>query len=106
MRKRKLIKNQCEIFGCEVVDPKLLQLHHIKERTELDSTNDPFNLAILCSLHHNMVHIGRIEIIDTFPSTKLPNNRTLVYRLDGKLNVDITQEYRKFSVPADRIPGE
>jgi hypothetical protein len=84
----KLIKNKCEIESCQVMDPKLLQLHHIIERTELNTTNHDFNLAILCANCHIMTHTGRLKIIGVYPSTRLPNKRTLIYELDGKRNIE------------------
>jgi hypothetical protein len=88
MRKRKLIKNKCEIESCPVTDPNLLHLHHIIERTEQNTTNHDFNLAILCANHHAYLHSGRLKIIGVFPSTQLPNMRTLIYELDGKRNIE------------------
>jgi hypothetical protein len=104
-KKNKLIKNKCEIESCEVNDAKLLELHHIIERTEKATTNHIFNLAILCGTHHAMTHTSRLKIIGVFPSTKLPNNRTLVYELDGKRNVDLHMPYINF-VPKNFKIGE
>jgi uncharacterized membrane protein len=84
----KLIKNKCEIESCDVSDPKLLELHHIIERTEINTTNSDFNLAILCGNYHAMTHTGRLKIIGVYPSTQLPNKRTLIYELDGKKNME------------------
>ncbi len=84
----KLIKNKCEIETCNVTDPNLLELHHIIERTELNTTNHDFHLAILCANCHALTHTDRLKIIGIFPSTKLPNKRTLVYELDGKRNIE------------------
>lgn len=86
MRKRKLIKNKCEIEGCDVTE--CLHLHHIIERTDINTTNNSMNLCILCPNHHSFVHSGRLKIIGVFPSTKPPNNRILVYELDGKRNIE------------------
>jgi hypothetical protein len=87
----KLIKNKCEIEGCNEVDN--LHLHHIIERTDLNTNNDPFNLVILCPNHHNYCHSKKLKIIGIFPSTKKPNNRIVVYELDGKKNIDIEEAY-------------
>lgn len=84
----KLIKNKCEIESCNVTDPGLLELHHIIERTELNTTNHDFNLAILCANCHALTHTGRLKIIGVYPSTKLPNKRILIYELDGKRNIE------------------
>lgn len=92
----KLIKNKCEIETCDVTDENLLQLHHIIERTEENTTNHPDNLAILCSNCHLLGHSGRLKIIGVYPSTKLPNKRILVYELDGKKNLDIDVPYLEF----------
>ena len=102
MRKRKLIKNKCEIDGCEVAE--CLHLHHIIERTEENTTNHQYNLCILCPTHHSFVHSGKLKIIGVFPSTKLPNMRTLVYELDGKRNIDgIDESIIKFTPKSYKI---
>lgn len=85
--KKKLILNKCEIENCEVTD--CLHLHHIIERTELETSNDIMNLCILCPNHHSLVHNGRLKIFGLISSTKLPNKRTLIYELDGIKNIDI-----------------
>jgi hypothetical protein len=88
MRKSKLIKNKCEIESCNITDSNLLELHHIIERTEINTTNHDYNLAILCANCHAMTHGNRLKIIGVYPSTKLPNRRTLIYELDGKKNIE------------------
>jgi hypothetical protein len=99
----KLIKDKCEIESCDITDSKLLELHHIIERTELNTTNHDFNLAILCANHHAMIDTDRLKIIGVFPSTKLPNRRTLVYELDGKKNIDIDLPYVEFKNKSFKI---
>jgi len=104
MRKSKLIKNKCEIETCNVTDPNLLELHHIIERTELNTTNHDFNLAILCANCHALTHSGRLKIIGVYPSTQLPNKRTLIYILDGKPNIEgITEPYVEFENKAFKL---
>lgn len=105
MRKKKLIKNKCEIESCIVTDPKLLQLHHIIERTQEHTNNDNFNLAILCANCHLKNHTGTLIIIGVYPSTKLPNARTLVYELDGVKNIDIDKPYIHFKNKSFKISG-
>ena len=86
--KKKLIKNKCEIAECGETDPSTLHLHHIIERTDPNTTNDIMNLALLCASCHSKVHAKKIKLIGIYPSTKPPNNRTLIYELDGKKNID------------------
>lgn len=106
MRKSKLIKNKCEIETCSVCDPNLLQLHHIIERTEINTTNNNFNLAILCANCHALTHCGRLKIIGAYPSTQLPNKRTLVYELDGKKNIEgIDKPYVEFKNKSYKVYG-
>lgn len=88
MSQVKLIKNKCEIESCDVNDADLLHLHHIIERTEINTTNNNFNLAILCANCHALTHSGKLKIIGVYPSTRLPNARTLIYELDGKRNIE------------------
>jgi hypothetical protein len=77
-------KEQCEVCGEE--DVKVLHRHHIIERTELETSNDDFNLAILCANCHTKTHTGEIEIIGVFPGTRPPTGRILVYKKDGVCN--------------------
>ena len=107
MRKSKLIKAKCEIETCGVSDPQLLELHHIIERTEENTTNNNFNLAILCANCHAMTHTGRLKIIGVYPSTQLPNGRTLVYELDGKKNIEgIDRPYVEFKNKSFKLFGD
>lgn len=99
----KLIKNKCEIESCTVSDPDLLELHHIIDRVKLNTTNHDFNLAILCCNCHKSIDSGRLKIISIYPSTKLPNKRTLVYELDGKKNIDLDEPYFQFTNKSFKI---
>ncbi|KKN18079.1 hypothetical protein LCGC14_0959380 [marine sediment metagenome] len=91
--KTKLQKTHCEIEGCSITDPAMLHIHHIVERGEIDTCNNPFNLAVLCSNHHNLLHnTNRLKIIGVYPSTA-KHGRLLVYELDGKKNIDIDEPY-------------
>lgn len=54
----------------------------------VNTSNHPFNLAILCANHHEMTHSGRLKIIGVFPATLPPNGRALIYELDGVRNID------------------
>jgi hypothetical protein len=101
----KLIKNKCEIEDCEISDPSLLELHHIVERTQLNTNNNNMNLAILCCNHHKYIDSGKLKIIGVYPSTNLPNGRTLVYVLDGKQNIDINEPYIEFRAKSFKISG-
>jgi hypothetical protein len=101
MKKQKLILNKCEIENCN--ETQFLHKHHIIERTEINTNNSTWNLAILCPNHHTYTHHGRLKIIGIFPSTKLPNNRTLVYELDGKKNIDIDEPYIQFKNKSFKI---
>lgn len=105
---KKRPKIKCEINDCPVDDPALLHRHHIVERTEIGTSNDDFNLAILCANHHAMTHDHkRLKIIGVFPSTQPPMGRTLVYELDGKCNIPgITEAYFNYKPPQMKIPGE
>ncbi|CAB4197119.1 HNHc domain containing protein [uncultured Caudovirales phage] len=105
MKKVKLIKSQCEIDGCTVNIPEALHFHHIIERTDINTNNSPYNLAIICGTHHSYVHCGKLRIIGVYPATKPPNNRILVYELDGKKNIDIDEPYIKFENKSFKIYG-
>ena len=92
MSSTKLIKAYCEIDGCNVTDPRLLELHHIICRTDPNTTNTNNNIAILCANHHTLLHTNDLVIYGIVPSTKLPNKRILVYELYGNKNIDISIE--------------
>ena len=99
--RKNLILNKCEIKDCQ--ETENLHLHHIVERTEINTNNNEFNLAILCPNHHNYCHSGRLKIIGVFPATILPNKRILVYELDGIKNIDIDEPYIKFKNKSFKI---
>jgi hypothetical protein len=103
MKKYKsLILDKCEIEFCN--ETENLHAHHIIERTEENTNNNVFNLAILCPNCHHKVHSKHIKIIGIFPSTKLPNKRTLVYEVNGKKNIDdINSPYVEFKNKAFKI---
>ena len=92
--KKKLEKIECEICGEK--NKNVLHKHHIIARTKINTSNDPMNLAIICSNCHNKVHAGEIEIVGLYPSTKLPYGRTLIYKTNGVSNIpEITEPYFK-----------
>lgn len=100
----KIIKDKCEIAECGETDPSTLHLHHIIERTELNTTNDIMNLALLCANCHGKVHNKKIKLIGLFPSTKPPNNRTLVYEIDGQSNMEgVDKPYIEFKNKSYKI---
>lgn len=100
----KIIKNKCEIEGCNETDKSTLHLHHIIERTQENTNNHPLNLAILCSNCHNKVHAGIIKLIGLYPATRPPNNRILVYEINGKKNIeDIDKPYIEFKNKSYKI---
>jgi 5-methylcytosine-specific restriction endonuclease McrA len=99
---KSLILDKCEIESCNEVTN--LHAHHIIERTEENTNNNIFNLAILCPNCHAKVHSGNIKIIGLFPSTKLPNKRTLVYEVNGKKNIEgIDSPYIEFKNKSFKI---
>lgn len=104
MRSAKLQKIRCEIEGCGVTQKAALHFHHIIERKVIGTSNDPFNLAVICATHHELTHDGVLRIIGVFPSTG-EQGRTLVYELNGKSNVPgLTEPYFKPQVQAMKIP--
>jgi hypothetical protein len=88
MKREKII---CEVCGCK--DKETLERHHITEQTEINTNNDDFNLAIICSNCHTKHHLGRLKIIGLVASTQLPYKRTLIYQLDGIKNVEGLDEF-------------
>jgi hypothetical protein len=82
---KKRPKIECEI--CGEGDSNILHRHHVVERGEINTSNDDFNLAVICPSCHSKVHDGSIRIIGVFPGTKPPTGRILVYVKDGICNV-------------------
>lgn len=99
---QKLHKEFCEIEGCDA--PKeTLNWHHIVERTEVNTSNNPMNLAVLCANCHHLVHSNVIEIIGVYPSTN-KYGRQLIYKLNGKANINgIDQPYFKHKPPQMKL---
>jgi len=82
---QKLHKEFCEICGCK--DKETIHHHHIVERTEINTCNNPFNIAVICSNCHNKIHLSnKIEIIGVYPSTN-KYGRILIFKKDGVPNV-------------------
>lgn len=101
-KKKRLILNKCEIENC--FETENLHLHHIIEKTEINTNNSKWNLCILCPNHHAHVHADKLKIIGVFPSTKLPNARTLIYELYGKRNLEgINTPYVNFENKSYKI---
>ncbi len=98
-----LHKQYCEIEGCSITDANCLQWHHIIERKQIGTSNHPLNTAIICSVHHNLIHAGKLRIIGVYPGTKLPTGRILVYEINGKKNIDIDESYFNYKPPQMKI---
>lgn len=80
----------CEI--CKESNKSVLHFHHVIPRTDSNCTDDWKNVSVVCSNCHNKIHAKQIEIIDIFPSTQQPYNRTIVYVKDGVCNVPGIEE--------------
>lgn len=104
MRKKSLILNKCEIDTCE--ETECLHLHHIIPRTDPETSNNLFNLCIVCPNCHSKIHAGKLKILGIIPSTKLPNKRTVIYEVNGKRNIDIEIPKAKFKSKYYKIFGE
>ena len=99
---QRLHKDFCEVCGC--TDKETLQHHHIAERTEINTSNHPFNIAVICSNCHNKIHhSNRLEIIGVYPSTA-KYGRLLVYKIDGVPNIPgIEEPYFKYQNPQTKL---
>lgn len=101
---KKLHKEYCEIEGCPIKDSRLLNHHHIIERTELNTSNNIWNLAVLCQHHHTLLHEKDIEILGVFPASN-KQGRILIYKINGVPNVPgITEFYFKYQPQQMKIP--
>jgi len=81
----------CEVCGID--DKTILEKHHIIERTEIDTSNNDYNLAVICSNCHSKHHFGNLEIIGFISSTKRPYGRTLIYKLIDILNIEGMEDF-------------
>lgn len=105
MKSAKLKKIRCEVEGCGVTQKAALHYHHIIERKVLGTSNEPFNLAVLCATHHELTHDNILKIIGVFPSTG-EQGRTLVYELNGVPNIPgLTEAYYKPKPAVMKVPG-
>lgn len=93
MNYKKLIKSNCEIFDCNINDKDLLHYHHIIPRSNFDCTNDSSNIAILCANHHELLHSNKLIILGVINSTRPPNKRTLVYKINDVCNMPELENY-------------
>lgn len=102
---QKLHREFCEVCGC--TDKEVLHHHHIIEQTEKNTSNDPFNLAVLCANCHNLLHQSdKLEIIGVYPSTA-KYGRILIYKLNGKQNIPgINEPYFKPTNPQTKLFGK
>jgi hypothetical protein len=97
VRIKKRPKIECEI--CGETDERILHRHHIVERTEANTSNDDFNIAIICPTCHSKVHDKSIKIIGVFPGTRPPSGRILVYIKDGVCNVPELENEQPYYTP-------
>lgn len=66
------MKKNSHIFACEICDLaeiKALERHHMVPRTDSKSTNDPDNLAVICSACHRLVHACEVIIEGRYLTT-------------------------------------
>lgn len=90
---QKLHKDFCEICDCK--DKETLHWHHIIDRVKVGTSNEPYNLSVVCSNCHNKIHAGTIEIIGVYPATNR-YGRKLIYKLNSVANIaDIEEPYFK-----------
>lgn len=105
MRRQKLHKLYCEIEECNVTNPKLLHHHHIVERTEIGTSNNTWNLAVICANCHHLIHNGELQIIGVYPSTNR-QGRKLIYKRNDIINIaGITEAYFKHQPKQMKLPG-
>jgi hypothetical protein len=75
----KLKKNECEI--CRYNNPAALNIHHIIPRRDPRSTNNNYNLSVVCHVCHDLIHAGQITIIGVYDSTE---GRKLMWFKEGQ----------------------
>ena len=75
----KLKKNECEICGYN--NPAALNIHHIIPRCDPRSTNNNYNLSVVCHICHDLIHAGQITIIGVYDSTA---GRKLMWFKEGQ----------------------
>jgi hypothetical protein len=95
---KKRQKIECEVCGEK--NTKILHRHHVIERTELNTDNSDWNLAIICPSCHSKHHAGSIKIIGVFPSTKYQSGKILVYiNENGDCNVPALKDSKPYYTP-------
>lgn len=87
---QKLHKEFCEI--CGIKGPTGIEHHHIISRTEVNTSNAPQNLAIICGVCHAKTHAGEIEILGVLPSTS-KYGRILIYTIGGICNAPGLEDF-------------
>lgn len=98
---QKLHKEFCEV--CDNTDVETLHHHHIVPRSEIGTSNNPFNISVLCANCHNKVHANIIEIVGVYPSTNR-HGRQLIYITNGTPNIEgITEPYFKHKAKQTRL---
>ncbi|HKE14323.1 MAG TPA: HNH endonuclease, partial [Kofleriaceae bacterium] len=56
---------RCQVPGCRAA--KFLEVHHVRWRSD-GGGHDPLNLAVTCSIHHDLVHRGLIVVEGSAPA--------------------------------------
>jgi hypothetical protein len=75
-----LEKKACEV--CKYDNPAALHIHHIIPRSDPRCSNNLTNLAVLCAICHNLVHVGDITIIGVYTGTA---GRSLMFYRKGEV---------------------
>jgi predicted HNH restriction endonuclease len=78
----KLKKEHCEV--CFETKKSTLNIHHIIPQCDERSSNNNYNLAVLCANCHNLVHSGDITIIGVYSSTNNNGRSVLFFRKGEK----------------------
>lgn len=93
-------KINCEI--CGETNKRVLDRHHIIPRKHPLSTDNDYNLAVICSNCHRKVHNGEYIIEGVFKTSKgkeliwrYPNENYImcngvIFHKDGKVEVDVS----------------
>jgi hypothetical protein len=67
---------QCVVPGCRAA--KFLDVHHIVRRSD-GGSHDAHNLALVCSIHHRLLHDGKLRIDRTHTGLRIVGYRGAPY---------------------------
>ncbi|HKE20132.1 MAG TPA: HNH endonuclease signature motif containing protein, partial [Kofleriaceae bacterium] len=91
---------RCQVPGCRAA--KFLEVHRVRWRSD-GGGHDPLNLAVACSIHHDLVHRGLLVVEGSAPDLVFRHADGRLYgqpRADDADVADAVAGLRRMGVPA------